>query len=221
MKKRIDVKNEILRQGLLPLFFHADQEVGIRILRALYNAGIRIAEFTNRGPEAAENFASLVRLRDLEMPDLILGAGTVKDLKTAKYFLSLGADFLVSPNTDAEVIQFASIHDIFHIPGCMTPSEIVAAEQSGADFIKLFPGNLLGPEFLISVREIFPSLHFMPTGGVEPEPNSITRWFNAGASVVGMGSKLVSKTVMEHGKFQELERNTTVLLEIISAFKKS
>jgi 2-dehydro-3-deoxyphosphogluconate aldolase/(4S)-4-hydroxy-2-oxoglutarate aldolase len=221
MKNRDVVKKEILSRGLLPLYFNPDPELSIRILKALYKSGVRIAEFANRGPEAAENFNALIKARDQEMPDLILGAGTVKNLKTTVHFLDAGADFLVSPNTDAEVIQYASVHGVFHIPGCMTPSEIAVAEQSGADFIKLFPGNLLGPEFLSAVREIFPSLHFMPTGGVEPNADSIARWFNAGASAVGMGSKLISKSVMESGKFQELEEASARLLEIITAFKKA
>jgi 2-dehydro-3-deoxyphosphogluconate aldolase/(4S)-4-hydroxy-2-oxoglutarate aldolase len=221
MKNRDVVKKEILSRGLLPLYFNPDPELSIRILKALYKSGVRIAEFANRGPEAAENFNALIKARDQEMPDLILGAGTVKNLKTTVHFLDAGADFLVSPNTDAEVIQYASVHGVFHIPGCMTPSEIAVAEQSGADFIKLFPGNLLGPEFLSAVREIFPSLHFMPTGGVEPNADSIARWFSAGASAVGMGSKLISKSVMESGKFQELEEASARLLEIITAFKKA
>jgi len=221
MKNRDVVKKEILSRGLLPLYFNPDPELSIRILKALYNSGVRIAEFANRGPEAAANFAYMIKARNQEMPDLMLGAGTIKNLKTASLFLDAGADFLVSPNTDPELVQYASVHGIFHIPGCMTPSEIAVAEQSGADFIKLFPGNLLGPEFLSAVREIFPALHFMPTGGVEPNADSIARWFNAGASAVGMGSKLISKSVMEYGKFKDLEEASARLLEIITAFKKA
>jgi 2-dehydro-3-deoxyphosphogluconate aldolase/(4S)-4-hydroxy-2-oxoglutarate aldolase len=221
MKNRDFVKKEIIRQGLLPLFFHADARKSISILQALYRAGVRIAEFTNRGSEALENFTALLKIRDQEMPDLVLGVGTVKNLKTASLFLNAGADFLVSPNTDAELIQYATVHDFFHIPGCMTPTEIAVAENSGADFIKLFPGNLLGPEFLNSVREIFPALHFMPTGGVEPNADSITQWFSAGASAVGMGSRLVSKYIMQSGDYDALEQNAAKLLEIISALKRS
>lgn len=221
MQNRAVLKKELIRQGLLPLFFHSDPRVCTGILQALYRGGIRIAEYTNRGPQALENFSAMLKVRDQEMPDLILGAGTIKNLKAANLFLNAGADFLVSPNTDVELITFSSVHNFFHIPGCMTPSEIAAAENSGSDFIKLFPGNLLGPEFLNSISDIFPAMDFMPTGGVEPNADSITRWFNAGATAVGMGSKLVSKLIMQNKDYTELEQDARKLLEIIIALKNS
>ena len=102
----------------------------------------------------------------------------------------------------------------------MTPSEIIAAENSGIKFIKLFPGNLLGPEFLSSIKEIFPKLFFMPTGGVDITRENIEGWFKAGVSAVGMGSKLISKKLMEAKDYGTIEKNTKEVLEIISSIKK-
>ena len=85
----------------------------------------------------------------------------------AESYLNIGADFLVSPGLIPEVVDYVNSKNIFYAPGCMTPSEIIAAENKGIAFIKLFPGNLLGPEFVNSIKEIFPKLLFMPTGGVD------------------------------------------------------
>ena len=221
MKAYSLVKKNLLSQGLLPLFFHPDPAVSIEVLRALYRAGIRITEYTNRGSEAPENYSKLLRVRDHEMPDLILGVGTIKETRTALKYLDLGADFLVSPNTDLDLIQYASVHGIFHLPGCMTPSEIAAAGNAGATFIKLFPGNILGPGFIGSIRDIFPELQFMPTGGVDPNSESISSWFAAGAKAVGMGSKLISKKLMDQGEYQQIENNTKQVLQILKKIQSN
>ena len=220
MKEYSLVKRNLLNQGLLPLYFHQDAKTSIEVLRSLYRAGVRITEYANRGPEAFENYKQLLKLRDAEMPDLQLGVGTIKDLKSAQKFLEAGADFLVSPNADQDVIRYSAVHGVFHIPGCMTPTEIATAEQAGSQFIKLFPGNLLGPGFISSVRDIFPGLHFMPTGGVDPERESISSWFRSGAEAVGMGSKLISKKLMDQGEYAKIEQSTQTVLTLIQQILK-
>jgi 2-dehydro-3-deoxyphosphogluconate aldolase/(4S)-4-hydroxy-2-oxoglutarate aldolase len=154
------------------------------------------------------------------MPDLLLGVGTVKNLKDAKNYMAAGADFLVSPGFVKEVADYAVSKDIFYAPGCMTPSEIIAAENAGIKFIKLFPGNLLGPEFLSGIKDIFPKLMFMPTGGVDTTKENIEGWFKAGVCAVGMGSKLISKKLMEQKDYAAIERMTKEVLELISTIKK-
>ncbi|MFM7329839.1 MAG: bifunctional 4-hydroxy-2-oxoglutarate aldolase/2-dehydro-3-deoxy-phosphogluconate aldolase, partial [Bacteroidota bacterium] len=153
------------------------------------------------------------------LKDLMLGVGTSKTMPDAGKFMDAGADFLVSPGLVKNIARFAVINKFFYAPGCMTPSEINSAENIGIKFIKLFPGNLLGPEFLSSIREIFPALHFMPTGGVEPTAESIGAWFKAGVSAVGMGSKLVSKKLMEADDYAAITRATQDVLAIINTIK--
>lgn len=221
MKDHSIVKSGLLNQGLLPLFFHQDLSVSKEVLKSLYRAGVRITEYTNRGKEAFDNYQQLLRLRDAEMPDLILGIGTVKDLGTGQKYLSAGADFMVSPNADFDLIRFSAVHGVLHIPGCMTPTEIAAAEGAGAQFIKLFPGNLLRPAFISSVKDIFPELHFMPTGGVDPDNTSISSWFNSGADAVGMGSKLISKKSMDQRDFSGIEQSTKNVLSIINQIRSN
>ncbi|MBO9617601.1 MAG: bifunctional 4-hydroxy-2-oxoglutarate aldolase/2-dehydro-3-deoxy-phosphogluconate aldolase [Niabella sp.] len=209
----------IIEQGILPLYFNADETVSVEVLRALYKAGVKAVEYTNRGEAAFSNFRKLVEVRNGEMKGLLLGIGTVKNRKDAEQYLNAGADFFVSPGFVPEIAAFAIEKDIFYAPGCMTPSEIIAAENAGVKFIKLFPGDMLGPKYLSTIKDIFPKLLFMPTGGVDTTKDSIESWFKAGVCAVGMGSKLVSKPLMADKNYAAIETATTAVLELVQQVK--
>lgn len=214
------ITDAIVQQGMLPLYFHPDETTSIEVLRALYNAGVKAVEYTNRGEAAFSNFKKMVAVRNVEMPGLLLGVGTIKNMQHATDYLGAGADFLVSPGFVKEVADYAVSNDIFYAPGCMTPTEIIAAENAGITFIKLFPGNMLGTEFLTTIKDIFPKLLFMPTGGVDTTKENIESWYKAGVCAVGMGSKLVSKKLMETKDYAAIEAATKEVLEIIASVKK-
>lgn len=206
-------------QGILPLYFNASGEISLEVLKAIYRAGIQAVEYTNRGDAALSNFRKMVALRNAEMPGLLLGVGTIKNMQQAKDYLVAGADFLVSPGFVPDVAAHCVAADIFYAPGCMTPSEIIAAENAGIGFIKLFPGNMLGTEFLSTIKDIFPKLLFMPTGGVDTTRESIESWYKAGVCAVGMGSKLISKKLMEDRDFDRIEAETKKVLELIKSVR--
>lgn len=214
------ISTAIIKQGFLPLYFNADETVSIEVLKALYRAGVKAVEYTNRGEAAFSNFKKMVELRNIEMPDLLLGVGTIKNMQQATDYISAGADFLVSPGFVNEVAAYAVSNDIFYAPGCMTPSEIIAAENAGIKFIKLFPGNTLGIEFLTTIKDIFPKLLFMPTGGVDTTRENIGAWFKAGVCAVGMGSKLISKKMMEQKDYYNIEKATKEILHLIKEIKQ-
>lgn len=220
MSKTKQIADAIIAQGMLPLYFNADETVSVDILKAVYKAGVKALEYTNRGEAALANFKKMVAVRNAEMPGMLLGVGTVKNLQTAKDYMAAGADFLVSPGFVKEVADYAVANDIFYAPGCMTPSEIIAAENAGIGFIKLFPGNMLGPEFLSGIKDIFPKLLFMPTGGVDTTKENIEGWFKAGVCAVGMGSKLISKKLMEAKDYATIEKATKEVLDLIGTIKK-
>ena len=220
MSKSLMISDAIVSQGILPLYFNPDETVSIEILRAIYKAGIKAVEYTNRGEAALRNFTAMVAVRNAEMPDLLLGVGTIKNMQQAHDYMAAGADFLVSPGFVPDVAAYAIANDIFYAPGCMTPSEIIAAENAGVKFIKLFPGNILGIEFLSSIKEIFPKLLFMPTGGVDTSRESIEGWYKAGVCAVGMGSKLISKKLMESKDYATIESSTREVLALIQSIKK-
>jgi len=209
----------IIAQGMLPLYFNADKEVSIEVLRALYKAGVKAVEYTNRGEAALKNFTAMVQVRNTEMPGILLGVGTIKNKQQAEEYMAAGADFLVSPGFVPEVAAYATGREIFYAPGCMTPTEIIAAENAGIGFIKLFPGNMLGPDFLSGIKDIFPRLLFMPTGGVDTTQENIAGWFKAGVCAVGMGSKLVSKKLMEAKDYTTIESDTKTVLALIQTIK--
>ncbi len=214
------ITTAIREQGILPLYFNSDETVSLEVLRALHRAGIRAVEYTNRGAAALGNFKKMVELRNAEMSGLLLGVGTIKNMEQAKAYLAAGADFLVSPGFVPEVAAHCVQQDVFYAPGCMTPTEIIAAENAGIGFIKLFPGNMLGPEFLSGIKDIFPQLLFMPTGGVDTTRENIEGWFKAGVCAVGMGSKLISKKLMEAKDYATMEKDTRQVLELIQSVKK-
>lgn len=213
------VSDAIVKQGMLPLYFNPSEEVTLEILKSIYRAGVRAVEYTNRGAAALENFKKMVEIRDAEMPDLLLGIGTIKNLEQAKQFLDAKADFFISPGFVPEVAEFLIAKDLFYSPGCMTPTEIIAAENAGVKFIKIFPGNMLGPDFLSGIKDIFPNLLFMPTGGVDTTKENISAWFKAGVSAVGMGSKLISKPLMEAKDYTTIETETKKVLDLLQTIK--
>jgi len=220
MRAKELVQNAILKQGILPLYFNADETISVEVLRSVHNAGISAVEYTNRGEAALKNFKRLIEVRNKEMTGMHLGVGTIKNSAQAESYVEAGADFLVSPGMIPEVADYANSKNLFYAPGCMTPSEIIAAENRGIEFIKLFPGNLLGPEFVSSIKDIFPKLLFMPTGGVDTTKENLDGWFKAGVAAVGMGSKLVSKKLMEQKDYAAIERLTKEVLNMIRSIRE-
>jgi len=213
------VSDAIINQGILPLYFNADETVSLEVLKAIYRAGIKAVEYTNRGDAALSNFKAMVALRNAEMSGLLLGVGTIKNMQHAQDYIGAGADFLVSPGFVPDVAAYCVNHDIFYAPGCMTPTEIIATENAGISFIKLFPGDMLGPKFLSSIKDIFPKLKFMPTGGVDTTKESIESWYKAGVCAVGMGSKLISKQLMADKAYDTIEADTRNVLHLIQSIK--
>ncbi len=191
-------------QGILPLYFHSDAETCRSILSALYAGGARAVEFTNRGPEALAHFSMLCRFARENMPGMSVGLGTVLDEGTAKQALGAGADFIISPGIEESLLRFYVAEKFPWIPGCLTPTEIIRVYNAGIRLIKIFPGNLVGPEYVRSIRDLFPGMNYMPTGGVKPEKENLKAWYNAGVCAVGMGSTLIDADLMKANQFSEL-----------------
>ena len=188
---RIQVATAMAETGLVPVFYHKDVEVCKSVIKACYNGGIRVFEFTNRGDYANEVFSQITKWVAVELPELIMGAGTVVDAPTAAIYIQAGANFIVSPLLNPEIAKVCNRRKIAWSPGCGTLSEISLAEELGAEIIKIFPGTTVGgPEFVKSVKGPCPWTSIMPTGGVEPTEDNLRKWFKAGVTCVGMGSNL-------------------------------
>ncbi len=219
MKEIQELEKEIKRAAMLPLFYHPEKDICIEVTKALYAAGVRIIEFTARGEKALGNLEVLVAERDGSMPDLLLAVGTIRTAGQARQFLAAGADFLISPVFDEGIHTYAKEQQVLWIPGCMTPTEIHTAERAGCRLIKLFPGNVLGPSYVESILPLFPDLEFIVTGGVDTSEQNIIAWFNAGVAGVGMGSKLISRKLLNTKDYLTLQNETKTVLEIIKRLK--
>jgi len=219
MDKKSELFKLIPQQGILPLYFYKDTDVSVKVLKTLYNTGIRAVEYTNRGEVALKNFEVMRKVCDSELPGMYLGIGTIKNGEMAQSFIDVGADFIVCPGLVESVGKVADKNNMLWAPGCMTPTEIIYAEQLGAQIIKLFPGNILGPAFLEAIKALFPNLLFMPTGGVDLSRENIAGWFKAGVCAVGMGSKLIDKEILQNENYDLLTKRTKDVMEVIRSVR--
>ena len=204
----------ILGQGILPLFYWESPSVCLKVIQTLYRAGVRAVEYTNRGTAALGNFRMLKKTLAAEAPDLYVGIGTIKSAAEAEAFVKAGADFIVAPIVNPEVAVIADAAGLLWIPGCMTPTEIYRAQELNAAAIKIFPANIVGPEFISSIRELFQGQVFIPTGGVEIDEDNIRAWVRAGVRAVGFGSRLISKEILRDENYDLLYTNTLLALQI-------
>jgi 2-dehydro-3-deoxyphosphogluconate aldolase / (4S)-4-hydroxy-2-oxoglutarate aldolase len=219
MNTNSEILDLIKQQGMLPLFFYKDTEVSLEVLRTLYRAGVKTVEYTNRGEAALANFKAMRQLCDSELQGMYLGVGTIKNADQAKAFIDAGAHYIISPGLVEEAAKVADDNNMLWVPGCMTPTEIIRAETLGAKLVKLFPGNLLGPDFMSAIKELFPNVSFMPTGGVDTTKENIGGWFKAGVVAVGMGSKLISKPLLETKDYAKIESLTKEVMATIASLR--
>lgn len=205
---------------MVPLFYHPDVEVGKKVVKACYDGGARLLEFTNRGDFAAQVFGALNQYCLEALPEMILGVGSVTDAGTAALYLQLGANFVVTPVLREDIAIVCNRRKVLWSPGCASLSEICKAEALGCEIVKLFPGGIYGPDFVKAVRGPQPWTSIMPTGGVAPTESNLKAWFEAGVTCVGMGSKLISKDILQQGNYDLLKEKTRETLSMIQEFKK-
>lgn len=207
-------------QGLVPLFYHPDIEVCKGVVAACYRAGSRVVEFTNRGDFAHEVFSALNKYAQSELPGMALGVGSVTDAGTAALFIQLGANFIVSPALRDDVALTCNRRKVPYLPGCGTLTEIGRAEELGCEVIKLFPGSIYTPQFVKDLKGPQPWTSIMPTGGISITRDSLTAWFGAGVTCVGMGSQLISREILEQKDFATLESRVGEALAMINDIRQ-
>lgn len=220
--KRVDVIIKMREAGIVPVFYHKDPEVCRNVIKACYEGGVKVFEFTNRGDFAHELFSDLNKWAEKEMPELALGAGSIVDAGTASLYIQLGANFIVSPILNADMAKVCNRRKVLWSPGCGSLSEISYAEELGAEIVKIFPGSSVGgPEFVRSVKGPCPWTSLMPTGGVEPTLDNLTEWFDAGVTCVGMGSNLITREIVQKKDWKSLTETVSAALKIARMFQVS
>ena len=218
---RLQVALAMKETGLVPVFYHPDLEICKKVVKACYDGGVRVFEFTNRGDFAHEIFSELHKYVIQEMPELIVGAGSIIDAGTASLYIQIGANFIVSPLLNEEMAKTCNRRKISWSPGCGSVSEISRAEELGAEVVKIFPGSQVGgPKFVAAVSGPMPWTSIMPTGGVEPTEENLSEWFKAGVHCVGIGSQLITKDIIKKGEYLKLTDKCKNALEIIGKYKK-
>jgi 2-dehydro-3-deoxyphosphogluconate aldolase / (4S)-4-hydroxy-2-oxoglutarate aldolase len=213
---RLEVLNELIRIGLVPVFFNSDLKVAIPIVEACVKGGARLIEFTNRGDNAYRVFSDLVLHFSKADPNVILGVGSVIDPGTAALYIDSGANFVVGPTLNPEVARTCNRRKIAYSPGCGSVTEIMQAEEWGVEIVKVFPGDTVGgPGFVSSIRGPMPWTRIMPTGGVEATKESIEAWFQAGVAAVGIGSNLIRKEWVKAQDYASIWQKTKDLIQWI------
>jgi len=216
---RIKVVQLMEDQGMVPLFYHPDIELCKNILKAVYDGGGRLLEFTNRGAFAHEVFASLSKYNKAELPGMCIGIGSVTDAAAASFYMMCGADFIVTPSYKEDIARICNRRKVLYAPGIASLTEVCMAEEMGCEIVKLFPGSVYGPGFVKSVKAPQPWTKIMPTGGVSPTKENLTGWFDAGVSCVGMGSKLISKDIIANKDYAGLSQQVTATLDLIKSIR--
>lgn len=216
---RIQVVQKMADQGMVPLFYHADVELGKKVLKACYEGGAHLLEFTNRGDFAHEVFAELNKYCAKELPEMILGVGSITDAGTAAMYMQIGANFVVTPVFREDIALACNRRKVLWSPGCGSLTEICRAEELGCEVVKLFPGGTYGPDFVKNIKGPQPWTSIMPTGGVSPTEENLKGWFDAGVICVGMGSQMVSSDILKSGDFAVLEDRVRTTLALIQKLK--
>lgn len=216
---RIQVAQVMNETGLVPLFFNNDIEISKQIVKACYDGGARLLEFTARGDFAFETFSALNKYITANLPGMILGVGSVTDAAAASFYMQMGANFIVTPVFRKDIAEVCNRRKVMWSPGCGSLTEIATAEELGCEIVKLFPGDIYGPEFVKGVKGPQPWTSIMPTGGVAPTEESLTKWFNAGVTCVGIGSKLIFKNNEGQYDFEGIKNLTSKCIAIIKQLK--
>ena len=218
---RHQVITEMHNSSMIPLFYDPDIEISKNIVQASYQGGARLLEFTNRGDFAHEVFRELIRFANESLPGMIIGVGSVTDAASASHYLMNGANFIVTPVFREDIAIVCNRRKVLWSPGCGSLTEIAKAEEMGAEIVKLFPGNIYGPEFIKAIKGPQPWTSIMPTGGVTTEKENLEAWFDAGVSCVGLGSKLISKELVKNQDYDQISNTIKKTLALIQTLKQS
>ena len=219
-KDRLAVLSAMIDQGVIPVFYHPDVEVCKNVIQACADGGAKCIEFTNRGDFAWQVFMEVTQHFQKADPSVIMGVGSIVDAPTAGLYIANGANFVVGPMTNAEVARLCNRRGIPYSPGAGSATEVSEAQELGCEIVKIFPGSSVGgPEFVSNIRGPMPWTKLMPTGGVDPDEASLTKWFKAGIVAAGMGSKLITKEMLANKDYKGIEKKVADTIALIKKIR--
>ena len=219
-KDRMAVLSAIIDQGVIPVFYHPDVELCINVIQACANGGAKCIEFTNRGDFAWETFKDVTKHFIKADPSVIMGVGSIVDAPTAGLYIANGTNFVVGPMLNADVAKLCNRRGVPYSPGCGSATEVSYAQELGCEIVKVFPGSCVGgPEFVSGIKGPMPWTKLMPTGGVDPTEESLTKWFKAGISACGIGSKLITNEVLKAKDFGAIEKKVAETIALVKKIR--
>ena len=213
MNKR-EVLTRLIDSGVVGVIRMKDTNRLLKVIEAVRSGGVKCIEITMTVPGAVD----IIRQLTKAVPaDVLIGAGTVVDEETAAKVIEAGATFVVGPVLNLGVVSLCAKRGIAVMPGCYTPTEILAGWKAGADIIKVFPATSLGPKYFKDLRGPFPDIRMMPTGGVTID--NVGEWIAAGACAVGIGSDLLDKKAIEEERYDVLTERAARMVQNVKAAK--
>jgi 2-dehydro-3-deoxyphosphogluconate aldolase/(4S)-4-hydroxy-2-oxoglutarate aldolase len=207
---KTDDLSRVLRSGIVAVIRAKSGDLLVDVAEALLAGGVDVMEVTFTVPGAVK---VLERVAEKLGSRVLLGAGTVLDTETARIALLAGAEFVVSPATNVEVISMCRRYDKLVMPGAFTPTEVVTAWEAGADIVKVFPSDVAGPAYLKALRGPLPHIRLMPTGGVNLE--TAGEFLRAGACALGIGGSLVEPKAVDSGDMKRIEQLARQYVDIV------
>lgn len=205
----------VLNSGIVAIIRANSGEQLVSVARALYEGGVDVIEVTFTVPNAIEVLTAVKRELGQQ---ILLGAGTVLDPETARAAILAGAEFLVSPVVNLDVIRLGLRYDKLVMPGAYTPTEVLSAWEAGAEVVKLFPADIGGPAYLKALKGPLPQVRILPTGGVNLQ--TLPDFFQAGACAVGLGSSLVEKDTVDRGDFTRIRDLARQYADLVRQVRK-
>ena len=216
---KLQTLNYISENKVVPVFYNSDVDTSINVMKSFIKGELKFLSL-----QIVEilllKYLMTRKILSKNLPDMILGAGSISDETMANMYISSGSNFIVGPLTNENVAIACNRKKIPYMPGCLTPSEISKAEELGCDVVKVFPADSVdGPSFIKSVLAPMPWSWIMPTGGVDMEEEGLKNWLGSGVFSVGMGSKLFTNEIIKNRDWGLLESQCKKLVETINRIK--
>jgi 2-dehydro-3-deoxyphosphogluconate aldolase / (4S)-4-hydroxy-2-oxoglutarate aldolase len=214
-----DVINVIKNVGVIPVFYHTEVNTILQAIRTAYRCGARVFEFLHQRDNRGLRIFSWLVEETANMPDLILGVGTVLDAPMTERYIQAGAQFIASPFLRKDMADVCHRLNVLWMPGCSTQTDIREARELGASIVMIIPGNVLGPDFLRRAVMEYSDVHFVPSGGVELTEASLRTWIHSGALAVRLGDPLFPREAVVAQEWDKIERNVRNALELVQKLK--
>jgi 2-dehydro-3-deoxyphosphogluconate aldolase/(4S)-4-hydroxy-2-oxoglutarate aldolase len=213
--EKLQMLRIIRETGIIAIIRAQNTNQLIKAAKAIQDGGVHALEVTMTTPDALQVIEDAKKiLRD----NVLFGAGTVLDSETARQAISVGADFIVSPTLNIEVIALCRRYGVPVIPGCYTPTELLHAWEAGADMLKVFPASIGGPRFIKAILAPLPQLQLIPVGGVNVD--SAEAFINAGAIALGIGNNLINQTLLDSNDMEEITKRASSYIKLVKSARK-